>query len=266
MALTERQARFVAEYLVDLNATQAASRAGYKDPNIGRQLITKNNVSEAIQKAIQKRSQRTEITQDMILKELANIAFANGTDFAKVVCREVPTTTVDEDGNLQTVTKLTQLVEIAKIQSTEASNKIEGIYTSDERLKKIVMNKALPQSRSEQEIAGYRDVLATIHENYDYIPVRPSFILQLHRDLYKFSGKSIGGNYKNSDNVIAEEDEQGNKFIRFQPVPAWETPTAIDAICSAYDDIQNEDVPEYDGEYPTDYKTLEKIISKISKT
>ena len=112
VALTEKQARFVAEYLVDLNATQAASRAGYKDPNIGRQLITKNNVSEAIQKAIQERSQRTEITQDMILKELANIAFANGTDFAKVVCREVPMTTVDEEGMLQTVTKLQQLVEI----------------------------------------------------------------------------------------------------------------------------------------------------------
>lgn len=112
MALTEKQARFVAEYLVDLNATQAASRAGYKDPNIGRQLITKNNVSEAIQKAIQERSQRTEITQDMILKELANIAFANGTDFATVVCREVPMTSVDEDGKLQTVIKTQQLVEV----------------------------------------------------------------------------------------------------------------------------------------------------------
>ena len=135
---------------------------------------------------------------------------------------------------------LTQLVEIAKIQSTEASNKIEGIYTSDERLKSLVTNKAVPRTRNEQEIAGYRDVLATIHESHDFIPVKPSILLQLHRDLYKFSGKNIGGTYKNADNVIAEEDEQGNKFIRFQPVPAWETPTAIDAICSAYDDIQSE--------------------------
>ena len=135
---------------------------------------------------------------------------------------------------------LTQLVEIAKIQSTEASNKIEGIYTSDERLKSLVTNKAVPRTRNEQEIAGYRDVLATIHESHDFIPVKPSILLQLHRDLYKFSGKNIGGTYKNTDNVIAEEDEQGNKFIRFQPVPAWETPTAIDAICSAYDDIQSE--------------------------
>ncbi len=131
---------------------------------------------------------------------------------------------------------LTQLVEVAKIQSTEASNKIEGIYTSDERLKKIVLDKTAPRTRNEQEIAGYRDVLATIHESYEYIPLRPTMILQLHRDLYKFSGMSIGGNYKNSDNVIAETDSAGNRFVRFQPVPAWETPEAIDFVCKAYDE------------------------------
>ena len=129
---------------------------------------------------------------------------------------------------------LTQLVEIAKIQSTEASNKIEGIYTSDERLKKIVLDKTMPRTRNEQEIAGYRDVLATIHESYEYIPLRPSMILQLHRDLYKFSGMSIGGNYKNSDNVIAETDAAGNRYVRFQPVPAWETAEALEQACQAY--------------------------------
>lgn len=132
---------------------------------------------------------------------------------------------------------LTQLVEIAKIQSTEASNKIEGIFTSDERLKKLVTNKTTPRSRNEQEIAGYRDVLSTIHDNYEFIPVRPSIILQLHRDLYKFSGKSIGGVYKNADNVIAEEDNEGNRFVRFQPIPAWETPDSIEALCDAFDDV-----------------------------
>ena len=131
---------------------------------------------------------------------------------------------------------LTQLVEVARIQSTEASNKIEGIYTSDDRLKKIVLNKTTPRTRNEQEIAGYRDVLATIHESYEYIPLRPTMILQLHRDLYKFSGMSIGGNYKNSDNVIAETDSAGNRFVRFQPVPAWEAPEAIDFACKAYDE------------------------------
>ena len=130
---------------------------------------------------------------------------------------------------------LTQLVEIAKIQSTEASNKIEGIYTSDERLKKIVLDKTTHRTRNEQEIAGYRDVLATIHESYEYIPLRPSMILQLHRDLYKFSGMSIGGSYKTADNVIAETDAQGNRFIRFQPVPAWETAEAMEMACQAYD-------------------------------
>lgn len=134
---------------------------------------------------------------------------------------------------------LTQLVEMAKIQSTEASNKIEGIYTSDERLKKLVTNKTTPKTRNEQEIAGYRDVLSTIHESYEFIPVRPSIILQLHRDLYKFSGKTIGGSYKNADNVIAEEDDAGNRFVRFEPVLAWETPSAIEELCAAFDDVMN---------------------------
>ncbi|MBR4295494.1 MAG: Fic family protein [Clostridia bacterium] len=135
---------------------------------------------------------------------------------------------------------LTQLVEIAKIQSTESSNKIEGIYTSDERLKSLVANKTTPRTRNEQEIAGYRDVLSTIHESYDFIPVKPSIILQLHRDLYKFSGKSIGGSYKATDNVITEEDSEGNKFVRFQPVPAFETATAIDGVCEAFDEAINQ--------------------------
>lgn len=131
---------------------------------------------------------------------------------------------------------LTKLVEIAKIQSTEASNKIEGIYTSDERLKKLVQDKTTPHTRNEQEIAGYRDVLATIHDSFDYIPPKSSLILQLHRDLYKFSGASYGGNYKTVDNVIAETDTQGNKSVRFQPLPAWEIPEAMDDLCRAYEE------------------------------
>lgn len=135
---------------------------------------------------------------------------------------------------------LTQLVEIAKIQSTEASNKIEGIFTSDERLRSLVSNKTTPRTRNEQEIAGYRDVLTTIHESHDFIPVKPSFILQLHRDLYKYSGKAVGGSYKVADNIIAEEDSEGNQFVRFQPVSAWETPAAIDALCVAFNEILND--------------------------
>lgn len=79
---------------------------------------------------------------------------------------------------------LEKLVEIAKIQSTEASNKIEGIVTTSTRLQQLVMEKTTPKNRDEEEIMGYRDVLNTIHENYEYIPIRSSYILQLHRDLY----------------------------------------------------------------------------------
>lgn len=139
---------------------------------------------------------------------------------------------------------LSQLVEIAKIQSTESSNKIEGIYTSDERLKKIVQDKTRPKTRNEKEIAGYRDVLATIHENHDYIPLKTSIILQLHRDLCKFSGNT-GGVFKSVDNIIEEEDQDGNRQVRFQPVPAWETPQDIEAICDAFDEICKEE--QYDS-------------------
>ena len=131
---------------------------------------------------------------------------------------------------------LTQLTEVAKIQSTEASNRIEGIYTSDDRLRALVRDKTRPRTRNEQEIAGYRDVLNTIHESHDHIPLKPSIILQLHRDLYKFESYDIGGKYKVGDNVISEEDAQGNKNVRFQPMPAWETPEAMEELCRVFDE------------------------------
>lgn len=135
---------------------------------------------------------------------------------------------------------LMQLMEVAKIQSTEASNKIEGIYTSDERLRALVKDTTRPKNRNEQEIAGYRDVLNSIHENHDYIPVKPSIILQLHRDLYKFEGYDIGGKYKSADNIIEEEDENGNKAVRFLPVAAWETSESMEQLCEAFENAMAE--------------------------
>lgn len=132
--------------------------------------------------------------------------------------------------------KLTQLVDIARIQSTEASNKIEGIYTSDDRIRALVKDKTRPKNINEREIAGYRDVLNTIHDSHEHIPPKPSIILQLHRDLYKFEGYDVGGKYKSSDNVIEEEDSLGNKFVRFQPVPAWETPEAVEELCRSFEE------------------------------
>ena len=82
--------------------------------------------------------------------------------------------------------KLDKLVELAKIQSTEASNELEGIHTTNTRLKQLVADKTTPKNRDEEEIMGYRDVLNTIHESYEYIPIRANYILQLHRDLYQY--------------------------------------------------------------------------------
>lgn len=129
---------------------------------------------------------------------------------------------------------LNGLVEVAKIQSTESSNKIEGICTSDERLKKIVLDKTMPRGRNEREIAGYRDVLNTIHENYEHIPVRSTFILQLHRDLYKFENGGIGGVFKSVDDIMEETIVGDASSACFWPVPAREVSKAVDRICEAY--------------------------------
>ena len=134
----------------------------------------------------------------------------------------------------QKPTVLDKLVEIAKIQSTEASNKIEGIVTTATRIQQLYMDKTTPKNRDEEEIMGYRDVLNTIHESYEYIPIRSSYILQLHRDLYKYSEKAIGGRYKNTQNVIAEERQDGTQIVRFTPLPPYETPDAINAICESF--------------------------------
>ena len=136
--------------------------------------------------------------------------------------------------------ELKELVELAKIQSTEASNKIEGIFTSDDRFKSLAQAKTTPRNRNESEIAGYRDVLNTIHESYEYIPISASYFLQLHRDMYKYVGNTDGGKFKTNDNIIQETDEEGNERVRFRPVPAWETPPAIDELCKAYADAKDE--------------------------
>ena len=131
---------------------------------------------------------------------------------------------------------LTALLEVAKIQSTGASNRIEGIYTTDERLNALVQEKVKPRNRNEEEISGYRDVLATIHESYEYIAPRPNNILQLHRDLYSFSSSAVGGVYKNSDNIIAEKHADGTETVRFRPVPAFQTADAMLNLCTRFNE------------------------------
>ena len=129
---------------------------------------------------------------------------------------------------------LEKLVEIAKIQSTEASNKIEGIVTTATRIKQLCDQKIKPRNRDEEEIAGYRDALALIHESYEYIPIKASYILQLHQVLYGYSQREIGGRFKNTQNFIAEVRENGEQIVRFMPLNPVETPMAINAICESF--------------------------------
>ena len=130
--------------------------------------------------------------------------------------------------------ELDKLVEIAKIQSTESSNAIEGIRTTNTRLKQLVSQKTAPKNRDEEEIAGYRDVLNVVHESFEYINITPNFILQLHQMLYKHSTKKIGGKFKNVQNYISATNEKGNTFTLFTPLAPYETPEAIERICNEF--------------------------------
>lgn len=130
--------------------------------------------------------------------------------------------------------ELDRLIEVAKIQSTESSNKIEGIVTTGTRIRQLVEEKTTPRNRDESEILGYRNVLNTIHESHDYIPVTSSYILQLHRDLFKHAGLSYGGNFKNTQNYINETRPDGTQIVRFIPLAPYETPEAIEKICESY--------------------------------
>ena len=138
---------------------------------------------------------------------------------------------------------LKTMLEIARIQSTAASNKIEGISTTDARLRAIMAEKTEPRNRNEEELAGYRDVLSLIHESHDVIPVNPNVILQLHRDLCKHMARNgIGGHWKHSENVISETDENGVSRIRFQPMSAFETPAGMDRLCQTFREARDSGV------------------------
>lgn len=140
---------------------------------------------------------------------------------------------------------LDKLVEVAKVQSTESSNAIEGIFTSNTRLNQLMQSKTTPKNRDEEEIAGYRFVLDMIHESYEYIPISSNYILQLHQNLYRFTNRSIGGHFKNSDNHIVARDENGIEHVIFEPLSPLETPIAIDRICEEFNRVSaTEEVDE----------------------
>lgn len=133
--------------------------------------------------------------------------------------------------------ELEKLVEIAKIQSTEASNAIEGIVTTNTRIRQLVEQRTTPKNRDEQEIAGYRDVLNLIHESFDVIPVTQNFILQLHKILYSHMNNPMAGRTKNVQNYIRATYPDGHAEILFTPLTPYETPEALDRICEEYNRV-----------------------------
>lgn len=134
----------------------------------------------------------------------------------------------------------TELEKIAKVQSVKSSNAIEGIVTSDERIKEIVNGSSKPLNHNEAEIAGYRDALNEIHLNYKSIEFNENTILRLHEIMMSYVGDEYGGKYKNEDNVILEIDNEGNRKVRFKPTIATETPKAMEQLIYAYLDVKDD--------------------------
>ena len=133
--------------------------------------------------------------------------------------------------------ELEKLVEIAKVQSTEASNAIEGIVTTNTRIRQLVEEKTAPRNRNEQEIAGYRDVLSTIHESFDAIPITQNYILQLHKIMYSHMNNPMGGRTKSVQNYISATYPDGHTETLFTPLSPFETPEALDKICEEYNRV-----------------------------
>ena len=133
--------------------------------------------------------------------------------------------------------ELEKLVEIAKIQSTEASNAIEGIVTTSTRIRQLVEEKTTPKNRDEQEIAGYRDVLGIIHESFDVIPITRNYILQMHKILYSYMNNPIAGRTKTVQNYISATYPDGHTETLFTPLAPYETPDALDRICEEYNRV-----------------------------
>lgn len=133
--------------------------------------------------------------------------------------------------------ELEKLVEIAKIQSTEASNAIEGILTTSTRIKQLVKEKTTPKNRDEQEIAGYRDVLNIIHESFDAIPLSQNYILQLHKILYSHMNNPMAGRIKTVQNYISAAYSDNHTEILFTPLAPFETSEALDKICEEYNRV-----------------------------
>mgnify|MGYP001082526357 CR=1 FL=1 len=128
----------------------------------------------------------------------------------------------------------TELEAVAKVQSIKSSNAIEGIVTTSTRIRQLVEEKTTPRNRDEQEIAGYRDALSVIHENFDVIPITRNYILQLHKILYSHMNNPMAGQTKSVQNYISATYPDGHTETLFTPLAPFETQDALDSICKEY--------------------------------
>jgi len=134
---------------------------------------------------------------------------------------------------------LETLRKAAMIQSTESSNRIEGIVVAPDRIAPLVIKKVRPKDRSEQEVAGYRDVLSSIHTNHSTMRLSPDLIRNWHRMMYRYTGEKAG-DWKTKDNAILEVKPDGNRAVRFTPVSAMATPQYIKRLINLFSDAMSE--------------------------
>lgn len=118
---------------------------------------------------------------------------------------------------------LNTLRRAAIVQSVESSNRIEGVTVADGRIDPLVLKHAKPRDKAEQEVAGYRDVLAQIHADPARQKLSTELIRGFHRGIYRYADPKAGG-WKRSDNAILEVRPDGRQVVRFRPVSALATP------------------------------------------
>ena len=140
----------------------------------------------------------------------------------------------------QTPEILNSLQQVAIIESSESSNRLEGVTAPHERIEALVLRSTAPKNRSEREIAGYRDALALMHESAQYMDFTIDVILQCHSMVYRYMPQD-GGHWKMVDNEIVEKNPDGSiKRIRFKPVGAVQTPPAMEALVTNYKEAINQ--------------------------
>lgn len=131
-----------------------------------------------------------------------------------------------------------RMEDIARLASVKYSNEIEGIVTSDERIREIVLRSGAPKDHSEEEIAGYRNALDLIHRESDRLGFNRDTILNLH-SLLKTKG-SNENSYKKANNAIVSIDSEGRRHLVYEPVPASETEDHMEQLCLAYSELSTQ--------------------------